>query len=368
MRIVSRYLARETLLTWAAVTAVLMLILMSNRFALLLGDAAAGRLPRDAVFALLGLASVNYFIVVIPVALFLAVMLALGRLYRDSEMTTLAACGVGPGQIYRPLLLLALCLALLLAWLSLSVAPWAARGTHLIKSSAEHNAQVGSFQSGSFKTDSDGRGVLYAGAVGGGGRLLYDVFMEGAAQGADSDRLDVVTAASGERQIDDVTGAGMLVLKDGYRYEGVPGERDFRIVRFAEHGVRVKPAAPSPGQGYDVYPTRALLGLRDPEAASELEWRVSVPVSALLLVFLAVPLARTSPRQGRYGRLFAAIMVYVIFSNLVGVARVWLQKGVVPAAIGIWWVHAAFLLAACLLLLRQYGWRGLLARPNRAAA
>ncbi len=98
IRIVDRYIAKETALTVGAVTGVLMLILLSNRFAVLLGDAAAGRLPRDTVFTLLGLASINYFIVVLPVALFLAVMLALGRLYRDSEMTTLMACGVGPAS------------------------------------------------------------------------------------------------------------------------------------------------------------------------------------------------------------------------------------------------------------------------------
>src|SRR5579862_6626583 len=132
MRIVARYLAIETALTMAGVTGVLMLILLSNRFAVLLGDAAAGRLPRDTVFALLGLASVNYFIVVVPVSLFIAVMLALGRLYRDSEMTTLMACGVGPVHVYRPLLAIAFLIALGMAVLSLMVAPWAQRMTHII--------------------------------------------------------------------------------------------------------------------------------------------------------------------------------------------------------------------------------------------
>ncbi len=363
-RIVDRYLARETLLTWLAVTGVLMLILMSNRFALLLGDAAAGRLPRDTVFALFGLASVNYFIVVIPVGLFLAVLLALGRLYRDSEMTTLMACGVGPMQVYRPFMLIALLLAAVLALLSLQLAPWAARMTHLIKSTARHSAQVGSFESGSFKVDQDGRGVLYAERVSGGGRMLHDVFMQGAAR--DSRRLDVVTAATGERRVNAVTGAGMFILKNGYRYEGAPGEADFRIVQFAEHGIRIKPSTPSAGGGYEVYPTGELLHLENPAAQSELQWRLSVPLSALLLTFLAVPLARTAPREGRYGRLFAGILAYVIYSNLVGVAQVWLQRGVTPESIGIWWVHGLLLAAALVMLWRQYRPRGLQMRSGRA--
>lgn len=356
IRIVDRYLAREATLTWGAVTGVVMLILMSNRFALLLGDAATGRLPRDTVFILLGLASISYLIVVIPVALFLAVMLALGRLYRDSEMTTLMACGVGPRQIYRPLLVLALLVAILLAVLTLKVAPWAVHTTHVISSTAQHNAQMGSFESGSFKVDSDGKGVLYAASVSDNGHRLKGVFIETPGQDG---RLEVVSADSATRTITGAGGAGMLVLHNGYRYEGAPGHADFRSVQFAEHGIRIEPAKPKSGfQGYDTQPTSELLKKRNLEALSELEWRLSVPLSALLLVLFAVPLARTSPRQGRYGKLLAAVLAYVIFSNLVGIARVWLQKGVVPPAIGIWWVHALLLVATLVMLYRQYGVSG----------
>lgn len=355
-RIVDRYLVRETVLTWAAVTGILMLILLINRFALLLGDAAAGRLPRDTVFELLALASVSYFIVVIPVSLFLAVMLALGRLYRDSEMTTLMACGVSPGQIYRPLMAVAVMLALILAALSLEVAPWAVRLTTIIKTYGKHNAQVGSFESGRFKIDQDGRGVLYAAGVSADGHTLQDVFI----QGPNGLRQEVISANSGTRQTSDESGAGILVLHDGYRYDGMPGHADFRTVQFAEHGIRISPSVPNLGQeGYEEMPTHVLLHSSDLAAASELQWRLSVPLAALLLTFLAVPLARTSPRQGRYGKLFAAILTYVIYSNLIGIARVWLEKDIFPRGVGIWWVPLLLLLATLVLLYQQYGWRGL---------
>jgi len=356
IRIVDRYLAREATLTWGAVTGVLMLILMSNRFALLLGDAATGRLPRDTVFILLGLACISYLIVVIPVALFLAVMLALGRLYRDSEMTTLMACGVGPRQIYRPLLVLALLVAILLAVLTLKVAPWAVRTTRVISSTAQHNAQMGSFESGSFKVDADGKGVLYAASVSDDGHQLKNVFIESPGQ---EGRLEVISADSATRTITGAGGAGMLVLHHGYRYEGAPGHADFRSVKFAEHGIRIAPAKPKSGiQGYDTQPTSELLKQHNLDSLSELEWRLSVPLSAFLLVLFAVPLARTSPRQGRYGRLLVAVLAYVIFANLVGIARVWLQKGVVPSGVGIWWVHALLLIATLILLYQQYGFSG----------
>ncbi|HEV7164788.1 MAG TPA: LPS export ABC transporter permease LptF [Gammaproteobacteria bacterium] len=352
-----RYIAKEAALTVGAVTGVLMLILLSNRFAVLLGDAAAGRLPRDTVFTLLGLASINYFIVVLPVALFLAVMLALGRLYRDSEMTTLMACGVGPAQIYRPLMAIALVLAAGLAVLSLQVAPWAQRMSHIINNAAQHNAQVGSFESGSFKVDEDGKGALYAQKVSQDGRTLQDVFM----QGPSDTRMAVVTAATGERQgTEQDPGGGMLILHDGWRYEGVPGKADYRIVRFAVHGIVIQPAkATSSADYFDEYPTRDLMAVGDLRAVSEFQWRLSVPLSALVLVLLAVPLARTSPRQGRYGKLLAAILVYVIYYNLGVLARAWLEKGVAPTQVGIWWVDVVFVVAVVVLLVQQYGFEGL---------
>ena len=359
IRIVDRYLARETALTIAAVTGVLMLILLSNKFAGLLGDAAAGRLPRETVFTLLGLASIKFFIVVVPVATFLAIMLSLGRFYRDSEMTTLMACGVGPMQVYRPLMVIALLLAAVLAVLSLQVSPWAERMTRIVNTAGAHDAEVGSFESGRFKVDDNGQGALYAEHVSQDGKQLDKVFM----QGPSGDLMAVIIADTGHRQNDPQHPAGgMLVLNNGWRYEGLPGKADYRLVKYAEHGIQIEPPKPDSGlDSYDAYPTSELLKIGDLEAISTLQWRVSVPISVLLLTLLAVPLARTSPRQGRYGKLLIAIVVYLIFYNLVILARVWLQKGISPLSIGMWWVDGLFLAAVAVLLLQQYGLRGLFA-------
>jgi lipopolysaccharide export system permease protein len=364
IRIVDRYLARETALTVAAVTGVLMLIMMSNKFASLLGDAAAGRLPRETVFTLLGLASVKFLIYVVPVAAFLAVMLALGRLYRDSEMTTLMACGVGPAQIYRPLLVIGAALAVGLGALSLYASPWAERMTRIVNTAGAHSAEVGSFESGRFKVDDNGQGALYAEHVSKDGSQLSQVFM----QGPSGDLMAVVIADTGHRVADPKQpSAGMLILDHGWRYEGIPGSADYRLVKFAEHGIAIEPSKPDNGlDSYDAYPTAELLKLRDPAAVSAVQWRLSAPLSVLLLMVLAVPLARTSPRQGRYGKLLIAILVYLIFYNVTILARVWLQKGITPAAMGMWWVDIVFLAGCALLLVQQYGVRGLIDAPWRS--
>lgn len=359
IRIVDRYLARETALTIAAVTGVLMLILLSNKFAGLLGDAAAGRLPRDTVFILLGLASIKFFIVVVPVATFLAIMLALGRLYRDSEMTTLMACGVGPLQVYRPLMIIAVLLAAGLAVLSLQVSPWAERMTRIVNSAGVHDAEVSSFESGRFKVDDGGQGAMYAEHVSQNGRQLQKVFM----QGPSGDLMAVVIADNGHRVDDPKTpGGGMLILDNGWRYEGLPGKADYRLVKYAEHGIVISPSRPDNGlDSDDALPTDQLLKMHDLPAISTVQWRLSVPISLLLLTLLAVPLARTSPRQGRYGKLLIAILVYLIFYNIGILARVWLQKGISPVSLGMWWVDVLFLVGVAALLLQQYGARGLFA-------
>lgn len=348
--ILNRYLFRETLFNWLGVTGVLLLILLSSRFSRYLGQAAAGELPGKAVFSLLGLGVVNYLTLLIPIGLLLGIMLALGRLYRDSEMAALMACGVGPGGLYKPILGLTAIMVVALFALSLYFGPLSARQTDKVHTEAEKEARLSVFESGRFKSSESGDTVFYARDVDDSGQLL-DVFLHGIQGGEDA----VVTARQGRQTFDPDTGERTLVLHDGYRYQGTPGSTDYSVVKFGEHGVRMGASGESYAQNkVDFMPTLALLKRGGRSAFAELEWRVSIPIMAFVLALIAVPLAKTSPRQGRYGRLLAAILVYIIYSNLLGVARVWVEKGTLSPAIGLWWVHAAMLIAGAGLLVTQY--------------
>ena len=192
MQVIDRYLTREVAFTWLSVTLVLLAILISNQFARILGDAAGGKLPRDAVFTLLGLTSLNYLTILIPLALFLSVMLALGRLYKDSEMTALIACGVGPSELYRPLLRFALVVAVVAGALSIFAAPWALRQVETIRADAEREAQIDALDPGEFRT-SDGV-VFYAESRGDDG-LLRNVFLERTV----GNRIEAVVARRAEQ-------------------------------------------------------------------------------------------------------------------------------------------------------------------------
>jgi lipopolysaccharide export system permease protein len=365
-RILDRYLFREALETWAGVTGVLLLILMSSRFAFYLGDAAQGRLPGDAVFSLLALSTVNYLTLIIPLGLFLGVMLAFGRLYRDSEMAALQACGVGVRDLYRPLLRLALLLAVVLLLLATVVGPWAADKSNIVRKNAERQAEISVFESGRFKQTRNGDAVYYAERVDEAGLTLENVFVqrverEPAAPGVvPRETVSIITARSGSQELDEQTGVRRLVLREGQRYTGVPGDADFSVVGFAEHGILLDVIDPDYATNDPrVLDTPTLLGSDDPRHRAELHWRIGVPLQALVFALLALPLSRVEPREGRYGRLIAAIMVYIIYSNLLGVLRVQLEKGTVDPDLGLWPVHLLFLAITAGMLVWQNGWRGL---------
>ncbi len=344
--IIDRYLMREVAQTWLAVSLVLWLILVSGRLSRYLAEAAAGELPGEAVFSLLGLKSVGFLVFIMPLALFLGVMLGLGRLYKDSEMAALGACGVGTKRIYRPLLLLALLAAAALGWAALYLAPHTAALGYGIRDQAEQAADISSVGAGRFKEIRNGALVFYAEKISRDKKSMENVFVHAREKGLER----VITAASAYQRWDPETGDRFLVLVDGYRYEGQPGRADYRILQFRQHGVLLESGEVTGSRKEDAIPTAELWRSADRRDQAELQWRLSVPVATLVLVFMAVPLCRTTPRQGRYGRLAVGVLAFIIYYNLMGTARVWMEQGVLTPVVGIWWVHGLPLLLGILLL------------------
>lgn len=364
--IVNRYIARESLAAWLAVTAVLLLIISSHRFARFLGEAAAGKLPGGAVFELLAYGSIGFLTVLVPVGFFIGLLMAFGRLYRDSEMTALIACGIGPRQLYKPVFALAIAVAILLSALTLYGSPWAAEQALVSRRAAEKEAELGVFESGRFKSAQGGNAVFYAENVDAQSGVLHGLFLSQRSKGSEQ---ATVRAASGEQRLDPASGRRMLVLYDGVRYDGAPGDAAYRVMEFAEHAVEIAPSAPDLATSkMNGVPTLALLQSDDIAAVAELQWRVSAPIMLLILAFIGVPLSRTRPREGRYGRVVAGVLIYVAYSNLLGVARLALERGQVPAWFGLWWVHIVFLAGGVLLLMHSVGWRYALGRTEEAAA
>jgi lipopolysaccharide export system permease protein len=362
--ILSRYILKETTQTWFVVTFVLLLILMTNQFAQVLGDAASNLLPKEAVFLVMGLTSVQYLTILIPIGMFLSIMLALGRLYRDSEMAAMMACGIGPAQLYRPLFLFAAVLAGLVGWLAMVVSPQAFLEVQDIAEQAKKRVDLRVMEAGRFVSFDDGESVMYAEAVSKQG-VLSNVFV----QRRNGERIEVIVSERAWQSDSEKDNVKVLRFSQGKRYEGEPGSPRFRIVAFEEHGIPF--ALPSAGPKETAPETRsfmALLASNDPLNVAELQWRLSAPLAVLVLTLMAVPLSRSAPRQGRYGGLAAGVLIYIIYVDVLAAAKIWVEREVIPGYVGLWWVHILFLFVGVVLLARQFGYRRFLFwRPVQAA-
>jgi lipopolysaccharide export system permease protein len=349
-RILDRYIFREIASTWLGVTVVLLLILLTNQFARVLGDVAKGRLPKDAAFDVIGLSVAQYLTILVPIGLFLAVMLALGRLYRDSELPAMMACRVGPSGIYRPLFLLLLPLSLGVAWLSIDLGPRALQSIERVGAEARRQADLASIEPGRFVSIGPDSAVVYAERVLKNGRI-ENVFLQ---RHLEDDRLEVIVARLGEQTESDDPDIRFLVLHEGRRYVGIPGTSEFRVVEFLEYGIPYRLPSLDPP---DPLPRAMLFQnlLRSDELPhiAELQWRIGVPIATIILAFIAVPLSRTEPRAGRYGRLAIGMLVFIIYLNMLSASKAWIEQGTLSPSLGLWWVHAVVFLFGLGLLAVQ---------------
>jgi lipopolysaccharide export system permease protein len=341
-KILGRYILREVITTWILVMGVLLVILLANQVAAVLERAAASQFPQGVVLELIYLGVLQYLNILMPVGLLLGIVLALGRLYHDSELAAALACGVRPATLYGGVIGLGIVLAGGLAAITLLVAPSATAQALTIRNAAIRAGQFAPLQPGTFRAFGGGSAVVYAQKVDPDG-TLQNVFLE-RNQGAKVE-VDVARSAVHTVSPDGTTQA--IQLLNGESLEGVPGSSQFRIMHFTENFIPFRvPPAQSVLTDLDAKPTAALLASSDPKLQAELQWRLSMPLMCIVLTVLAVPLARLRPRQGRYARVWLAAVVWLIYSNLISAGQAWIAHGVIPAAVGLWWAHAALVLLA----------------------
>lgn len=365
-QIVERYLLREVVLAWLVVSAVLLMILLTRTFADYLGEAAAGKFPPKALFSLVILFSVQYLTIVIPLSLFLAILLALGRWYRDSEMAALVACGGGPRVLLRPIALFTFFLMIILAVLTFELSPRLAQMASDIQRNAQQDAAVGLIEPGRFRSIPGGRGVFYVEGVGSGGgenAAFESLFVHL----NDADGYNLITAESGEL-VTTEDGARALQLNGGQRYDGQSGELDFSVTEFSRHRLRVvAPAVKDEEPKPIMQSTAALLARGDTASKAELHARLAIPLSLVILMLLAIPFAEVPPRSGRLGRMLPAMLLFFLYFSLIGLGKEWLLREKIPMWAGLWWAHLGMLLIVFWRWGRYLGWQWRSKAPEREA-
>lgn len=354
LRIVDRYLVRELLVSFLAAVAILLLVTLGATVADLLAKIARGRIAADLLMALIGLRTVDSLTLLVPLALFLGVQLAYGRLYRESEMAVFAASGLSLFGLVRPLLLLSVPLTVVMALISFWLAPAAVRQSQTLQEEASRSLIVAGLEPGRFVELPNNDGVMYVDTMSSDGTAFKKMFIasERKAPGDAPGAINIITAATGELYHDANGIERYLGLNDGFRVEGTLGQDDYRLMRYQRNDIKlqnndsdtnaesVKRSAPS----------AELYASSDAVQRAELQWRLAAPLSVLVLVLLALPLAKSSPREPRYARLLIALLAWLIYYNCLALGRTWMSQGRYSPLIGYWWVQIPTALIALALL------------------
>ncbi len=345
--IIDRMLMREVFKTLLVSVSVLLLLILANSLVLLLGQVAAGSISMKVMGVLVGLKVIKLLGFILPPAFFFSILWGLGRMYRDSEMVALNSAGAGLSRLYRVFVLTAIPLALLVAVLVLVVVPQARVYADNLQQQEKKQFRIGGLKPGAFNEFNKGRFMIYVGQADEHGDGLKDVFVRYHLNGEPG----ILVAKRARLEGLESNNSKYLLLEEGQRYQGVPGKTPFSIADFQHYAIRLPDvAAEATTVSRTALPTAVLMASDDIKLKAELQDRLSAPLSVFALMLLSVPLARSLPRQGVYGRLTIAVIIYAIYMNLLSLAGKWMAKGVTPEWMGIWWVPGLAVMLAVLIV------------------
>ena len=347
--IFERAARRELAQAASGIGVALLAILLSTQLIRLLKEAAGGKTAPEAVASLLGFATLNFMPVLLNLTLFVAILLTLSRAYRDSEMVVWFSCGQPLTAWIRPVLKFAWPIVLAIAVLSGFLSPWAQHNADEYKQRLSARSDVSQVTPGLFREAKSGQRVIFVESLADDASRVGNVFVASMQEG----KLGVVMSDTGYQEIEP-NGDRFVVLENGRRYEVEPGTPRFKVMDFERYKVRtedgeIKPGERSPSR----LPLTELVRETSKQARGELLWRIGMPVSAIILALMAIPLSYVNPRAGRSANMLIAILIYAIYNNLMSLSQAWVAQGKLSFSIGVWAVHALMTLPLLLLFYRR---------------
>jgi lipopolysaccharide export system permease protein len=335
-----RALVREFASTGFFVFTILLAIIVLTQLIRLLGESVGGTLPVEAVLVLLGFSALNYLPILLSISLFLSVLLTLTRSYSDSEMVVWFSSGVSLMRWIRPVMWYALPVVSLIALLSLLLAPWAMSKVDEIRLKLESRDDVAVAAPGTFRESKQADRVFFLENVSPGNNQVGNIFVQSVQQG----KVGTMVARQGLQETAP-NGDKFIVLLNGTRHEGIPGQLDYKVVEFERYAMRIETAeskktSPNP----KAYSTLYLLENPSSWNWAELNWRIGLPVSALILSVLAIPFSFVNPRAGRSLNMIGAFVLYMLYNNLISVINSWVGQEKVSASVGLLGIHGVMIL------------------------
>ena len=344
-----RTLLREFANLAVAVFLSLFMIALTTRLIRLLGQAAGGKIPSDAVVAFLGFSALNLLPVLLSLTLFISVLLALNRSWRDSEMVIWFNSGLSLAAWIRPVLIFAAPLVALIAVLSFFISPWSAQKSEQYRSRIDSRDDISRVEPGTFGESRNSERVFFVESIAGDKTSVQNVFVNS----TQHRRTGVMMSERGFTEFAP-NGDRFLVMLSGRRYVGIPGSADFRLMEFERYATRIQ--TKEGDEPVATHKSTSTLGLIESPTRNnlgELLWRVGVPASALILALLAIPMSFVNPRAGRSVNLLFALLTYMVYSNLLSVSQARVAQGKLAFGTGLWLVHGAMLVVLLVLFAQR---------------
>ena len=357
--IFERSLVRELFNTASAIFIALLTIVVTIALVRVLGQAAAGQVDNGAVLALIMFASLNNLPVLLQLTVFVTILLALTRSFRDSEMVVWQSSGLGLTRWLRPVMRFVVPVAIIVGITSLVITPWANRQASEFKARYEQRSEVSRVTPGQFRESADGSKVFFVEGFDPSTASVQNVLVNSVTDG----KVSVIVSKTGhvERQ---ANGDDFLIMNNGRRYEGAPGRPNYKIMEFESYGVRIESKSPdfSGDDSARVRSTMDLIADWTPRAKGELVWRIGLMLSVMALAVLAIPLSFVNARAGRSANLIVALLVYFVYNNAMNVVQSSTSRGRLSFSIAWWLVHVLVLALAFAML----AWRNRVPQSWRA--
>ena len=355
LSILDRYFLRELAQTVAATVVVLLVIVAGSAFAKVLQQVANGSFPPSVMFQVLGLRTLDGLTNMMPLASFIGVLMGLGRMYRESEMHVLASSGMGPRGLLRPVLMLGVALVAITALVSLWLGPWAVRTSDALVAAANRSVIAAGLDAGRFTNLPGKGGIIFVDSLSRDGSKLGRTFVATESTGKDGPpRLKVVNAASGELYQESNGEGRFIAFKDGWQYEIPLGADNWRQMRYQRNDTSLSSVQADDDDPAHLKSSWALAQSDDPLDRAEFAWRANAPPLTLVLLLLALPLSRQSPREPRYGRLLLAVVSFYLYYLLLALGRAQIGKGHWHSEAPLWALHFVVLALAGWMLWKQY--------------
>jgi lipopolysaccharide export system permease protein len=344
-----RSLLQELISTAAGAFLILIGIVIAQRAGYLIQIAAKGILPNDAITTMLGFNMIRFLPMLLSLSLFLGVLLTLSRWYRDSEMIIWFSSGLSITSWIKPILIFSVPIVILISFLSLFVTPWATNKVEDFRVQLESRDDLAAISPGVFKESAHADRVFFVESFDELGNIVKNIFV----QSVQHQKLGIIVAAQGSR-VTEKNGDNFLVMQNGRRYQGPRNEAEYSTTEFEKYAIRVEASeAQRSPPSTQAISSKELIQNKNNSNIAELQWRLAMPVSALILALLAIPLSALDPRAGRSINFAFAIIIYILYNNLLNIIQAWIAQGKVSGIIGLWPIHLLFALLVFYLFYRR---------------